>query len=298
LRDDDGDGFADESILYHVGMDRPHGIIWDDDKLYVAEPSQLLELRDTNHDNQVDQVRVIVGGLPDDGGHWARSIVQGNDGFIYLAVGSRCNACEEKHPQRATVLKVNPVTGKTVIFARGLRNTIGLAFAPDGDILWGTDIGRTGLRGQLPPDEINQISVAGDYGWPFCYGQQLVDPAFVAADRCANTVASSIDLAAGSGPMGITFGAGLNAPEPYRNSLYVALHGSADDGSVTSGKLIRIPYQEQNIDRHGEEFLRGLQVTGNSWWTPVAVIVGIDGHLYVSDDQAQAIYRIRWQQAE
>ncbi|MDX2496026.1 MAG: PQQ-dependent sugar dehydrogenase, partial [Desulfuromusa sp.] len=172
LRDDDHDGHADESILYHVGMDDPHGLLWDDGKLYVAETSQLLELQDTDYDNQVDQVRIVMEGLPDDGGHWTRSLAQGKDGFLYLSVGSRCNACEEEDPMRATVLKVNPETGKSSIFARGLRNTVGLSFSPDGETLWGSDNGRDQLGDELPPDEINQIIAGGNYGWPNCYGKQ------------------------------------------------------------------------------------------------------------------------------
>ncbi len=69
LKDVDHDGYAEQPVLFHVGMDRPHGLVWKNRKLYVAETSQLLELQDTDEDNQVDQVRIILDGLPDDGGH-------------------------------------------------------------------------------------------------------------------------------------------------------------------------------------------------------------------------------------
>jgi len=298
LKDADHDGHAEESILYHVGMDRPHGLVWKDKKLYVAETSQLLELQDSDHDNQVDQVKVVLQGLPDDGGHWTRSLALGKDGFLYLSIGSRCNACEENNPMRATILKVDPETGKSSIFAQGLRNSVGLSFSPDGKTLWGSDNGRDQLGDDLPPDEINQISAGNNYGWPNCYGKQIPDPQYGTSKICQETVASIVDLPAHSAPLGITFGAHLNAPEEYRNSLYVALHGSWNRSIPTGYKLIRIPYKNHQMSTAGKDFLRGWLVAGKAWGRPVAPVVGNDGNLYLSDDRAEAIYRISWKQKE
>jgi len=294
LTDADNDGFSDQPILFHVGMDHPHGLAWSHDKLYVAETSQVLELRDSNQDNQVDKIRIVIDGLPDDGGHWTRSLVMNKDGFLYLSVGSRCNACEESNPMRATILKINPETGSTAIFAKGLRNTVGLSFSPDGKKLWGSDNGRDHLGDEVPPDEINQIVENGDYGWPFCYGQQIPDPDLGSTDRCQHTIASDVDLPAHSAPLGIGFGQQLNAPEKYRNSLYVALHGSWNRSEPRGYKLIRIPYENQQMDPGGKEFLKGWLIDGKAWGRPVAPAVGPDGNLYLSDDRADVIYRISW----
>ena len=294
LTDVDNDGFSDQPILFHVGMDHPHGLAWSDDKLYVAETSQLLELRDTDQDSQADKIRIVMEGLPDDGGHWTRTVVIGNDGFLYLSVGSRCNACEEANPMRAKILKVNPETGKTSIFAQGLRNTVGLTFSPDGEKLWGSDNGRDQLGDDIPPDEINQIIENGDYGWPFCYGRQTPDPVIGSTERCRQTIASMVDIQAHSAPLGITFGHNLNAPEEFNNSLYVALHGSWNRSEPTGYKLIRIPYAKKKMDSGGKEFLKGWLTDGQAWGRPVAPVVGPDGCLYLSDDLADVIYRISW----
>lgn len=294
LRDTDNDGFAEQPILYHVGLDRPHGLVWSDGNLYVAETEQLLELKDTNQDDQIDEVRIVLDGLPDDGGHWTRTLALGKDGFLYLSVGSRCNACEEEDPMRATVLKVSPETGEFTIFARGLRNTVGLAFSPTGETLWGSDNGRDNLGDQLPPDEINQIVEGGDYGWPYCYGHQIPDPQLGSSERCRETLSSRVDLPAHSAPLGITFGDRLNAPEEYRGSLYVAFHGSWDRSEPTGYKLARVAYQNRQMSKVGNEFLRGWMLDGQAWGRPVAPSVGPDGNLYLSDDRANAIYQISW----
>ncbi len=294
LRDRDGDGFAEQPILYHVGMDRPHGMVWDDGHLYVAETEQILELTDTDQDDQVNQVRVVLDGLPDDGGHWTRTLALGKDGFLYLSIGSRCNACEEEDPRRAAILRVHPETGESSIFARGLRNNVGLAFSPDGEVLWGSDNGRDGLGDDLPPDEINQIIEGGDYGWPACYGQQLPDPESGTLEQCRETIPSSVDLPAHSAPLGISFGDRLHAPEEYRHSLYVAFHGSRDCSEPVGYKLARVAFQDQRMGKVGQEFLRGWLVEGRAWGRPVAPVVGPDGNLYLSDDHADAIYKISW----
>ncbi len=294
LRDTDNDGFADQPILYHVGMDRPHGLVWSDGHLYVAETGNVLELKDTNQDAQVDEVRIVLDDLPDDGGHWTRTLARGKDGLLYLSVGSQCNACEEKDPRRATVLRVNPITGESSIFARGLRNTVGLAFSPDGQTLWGSDNGRDNLGDQLPPDEINQINEGGDYGWPYCYGDQVPDPQLGSSERCRETLPSFVNLPAHSAPLGITFGDGLSAPEEYVDSLYVAFHGSWNRSEPTGYKLARVAHQNQQMSNVGKEFLRGWMINGEIWGRPVAPIVGPDGNLYLSDDRADAIYQISW----
>ena len=294
LRDADQDGYADQSMLYYADLDRPHGLVWHADRLYVAETSRLLELRDTDDDAKADQSRVILDGLPDDGGHWTRSLTMGRDGFLSLSVGSRCNACQEQDARRAAVLKIEPVSGKAEIYATGLRNSVGLTFSADGESLWGSDNGRDRLGDDLPPDEINLIVAGGDYGWPFCYGASLVDTNLGNEAVCRETLPSAVDLQAHSAPLGITFGDQLAAPQSYRNSLYVALHGSWNRSVPSGYKLIRIPFSEGQPVGSGKEFLSGWLVADNAWGRPVAPVVGPDGALYLSDDRANAIYRIRW----
>lgn len=298
LTDSDADGFAEQPYLYHVGLDRPHGLYWHGENLYVAETGRLLRLQDKNQDNLVDETTVLLDDLPDDGGHWTRSLAFGDDGFLYLSVGSRCNACEEADPRRASVLRVDPETGETEIFATGLRNTVGLAFTADGKSLWGSDNGRDMLGDEIPPEEINNIVSGGDYGWPYCYGQQIPDPDLGNKDRCKQTVTPAVEMPAHSAPLGIAFGDKLNAPEEYRNSLYVAFHGSWNRSSPTGYKLIRIPFINGQPQPTDKEFLSGWLQQGKAWGRPVAPIVGPDGNLYLSDDRANAIYRISWKQQE
>ncbi len=298
LTDDNYDGFADSIFLYYVGLDRPSGLAWLNGRLYVAQPDQLLELSGDNGRGQPARLRVVIDDLPDDGGHWRRPLVAADDGFLYLAVGSRCNACREANPLRATVLKIDPRKETRTVYARGLRSAIGLTWSSVDQTLWCTDIGRNDLGPNRPPDEINRLTVGHDYGWPACYGNRVADPQFGTTDICRQTQPSSVDLPAHSIAMGITTGQPLHAEKPAQNSLYVSLHGSFANTYATPGKVIRVPFVQGQLSGSGKEFIRGWGKGADAWGAPAAVLSGPNGYLYVADDIAAAIYRISWQPQE
>lgn len=296
LTDVDSDGFADTSTLFCADFDRPSGIAWVDDKLYIAQPDQLLEISTLRDTCDPEHLRIVADNLPDDGGHWKRALAASDTGKIFLSIGSRCNVCEEKNKLRGTVVKIDPASGEKVVFATGLRDSVGLSISPLDKTFWGTDIGRDDLGANLPPDEINQISSGGHYGWPYCYGDKIVDPLLGSDEICQKTEASQVDLPAHSVPTGIAFGTMLNAPPTARDSIYVALHGQSEGETITAGKLIQITTIKGQVADHGKEFIRGWGKGTQAWGQPSQVIAGPDGNLYVSDDKAQVIYRISWEQ--
>ncbi|MCV5941587.1 hypothetical protein OFN64_33460, partial [Escherichia coli] len=62
------------------------------------------------------------------GWHLTRTIAFGPNGKLYVSVGSSCNSCIEKEEVRAGLLEMNPDGSGQRIFARGLRNAVGLRF--------------------------------------------------------------------------------------------------------------------------------------------------------------------------
>lgn len=282
---------TDRPILYHSGLDRPFGLAAGNGRLFVAEPYQVIELIDHNQDLQVDAERILLDGLPDDGGHWMRALTSDIDGFLFLSIGSRCNACEEEDQRRGTIMRIDPDTGATRELARGLRNSLGLAVAPDTGLLWGTDISRV-LQGRIPPaDELNRISEGEHYGWPYCYGQQTPDPQLGSAQLCHDSVPATVDLPPLCQPMGLAFGNRLMAPVEYQNSIYILCSGSGYRLSLSGPKIIRFSYQQGAIIGNSSDFLRGWNTV---WGAPIALAVSDQGDLYISDEKTQAIYRVRW----
>jgi len=285
---------TDHPILYHSGLDRPFGLTVSKGRLFVAEPYQVIELIDSNLDLLVDAEHILIDGLPDDGGHWMRALTSDNEGFLYLSIGSRCNACEEEDLRRATIVRINPDTGDAREFARGLRNSVGLAIAPDTGQLWGTDISRE-LPGRTPPpDELNRIGEGKHYGWPYCYGDQTPDPQLGSETFCRDTVSATVDLPPLCHPMGIVFGSRLAASEEYQNSIFILCSGGGYRLSHSGPKIIRLPYHQEEVSGKVKDFLHGWNP---EWGLPIALTVSQQGELYISDEKTQAVYRVRWPEA-
>ena len=291
LPDRNRDGVADRQLVFRGGLDRPHGLSFSGKDLIVAENGRLVRLIDTDADLKADGLEVLTTDLPDGGGHWTRSLVT-TDQAWFVAAGSSCNACEERDPRRAAILRVDRNSHIATLYARGLRNSVGLAIHPRTGALWASDNGRDMLGDELPPEELNRIVAGGDYGWPYCYGRRIPDPAFGSVERCQKTIAPQVEMPAHSAPLGIAFGSGLDFPAPLQQMLYVAFHGSWNRSVPTGYKLVGIPFRNGHPTGPQQDILRGWLQGLSAWGRPVAPAVGTDGALYLSDDRAGLIYRI------
>ncbi len=290
LTNADQDDFSDAQVLYQHGLDRPTGLAWREGKLYVATPSQVLVLSDQDGDLVADETRTLLSGLPDDGGYWQRALAAGTSDDLYLAIGSRCNLCDDTDPLRATIQRIDINKGSLRPYASGLRNATGLAISPDTRQLWVSDNGTQGEGGVARPDEINLIAPGKNYGWPHCYAQQLTETGIEQTLSCRNSEPSLVDLPPRSGVAGIAFGGDLKAPQEYRDSLFVIMKGNEG----LEPQVIRIDYRQGRLEEFGRDFLSGWRVSGAEWGVPVALQIGPDGNLYISDEKSGFIYRIRW----
>lgn len=280
LPDRDGDGVADQAVPVATGLNRPHGLAFHNGSLYVAETNRVVRLTPAGVD-------VVVPDLPAGGQHWTRTIGFGPDGMLYVAAGSSCNVCREQDERRAAIMQFRPDGSGGRIYARGLRNAVGLAWHPETGELWATENGRDHLGDDLPPDEINVVRAGSHYGWPQCYGNRVVDAGWGSEEFCRGTQPPAVALQAHSAPLGLNFYLGTQFPESYLGHLFVALHGSWNRTEPTGYKLIRV-----RPDGVVEDFATGWLAGRLAWGRPVQPVVGPDGALYVSDDHAGAIYRI------
>jgi glucose/arabinose dehydrogenase len=292
LPDDDRNGVADRKVVYAAGLDRPHGLAFVGRDLIVAENGRLLLLSDENGDLKADTRRTLSTDLPTGGGHWTRTVVVGPDGDLYVSAGSRCNACREVDWRRAAILRFAADGGAARLFAKGLRNSVGLAFHPKTGELWASENGRDLLGDNTPPDEINRIVAGGDYGWPYCYGDRVPDPELGTPQRCRGTRPPAVELQAHSAPLGIVFGSKLHFRPQIQEMLIVAYHGSWNRTVPTGYKLVGIPFNAGRPSGPPHDLVTGWLSQGRAWGRPVDPVVGADGALYLSDDRAGAIYRI------
>ena len=70
---------------------------------------------------------------------------------------------------RAAIHELDLESGKSRIFASGLRNPVGMAWEPTTGALWTVVNERDGLGDETPPDYLTSVRDGGFYGWPYCY---------------------------------------------------------------------------------------------------------------------------------
>ncbi|HEY6895718.1 MAG TPA: sorbosone dehydrogenase family protein [Rhodocyclaceae bacterium] len=278
------------------GLNMPAGLAYRDGSLYVSAVSRILRF------NAIDQQpdhppapTVVTDQLPKEGHHGARYLAFGPDGKLYVPIGAPCNICVPEDGY-AVILRMNPDGSGSEVFARGVRNPVGLAWRPGHDELWFTDNGRDELGDDIPPDELNRAPKPGlHFGYPYCHGGDLPDPEYGSPGICARYTPPARKLGAHVAALGLRFYTGKQFPKAYQGQIFIAEHGSWNR-SKKSGYRITLARLKGNRVVAYEPFASGWLQGESAWGRPADLLVLPDGSLLVSDDQAGAIYRISYRQ--
>jgi len=285
LADNDHNGAADARVTVLDGLTRPHGLALHDGYLYVAESIQVGRIRWDTGAGRVDgDYEIVAGGFTDNGNHWTKSIAFGPDGHLYVAMGSTCNVCEEADPRRATIMRFSADGSEGRIYASGLRNSVGLAFSPSGN-LYATDNGRDLLGDDYPPCELNLIAEGGFYGWPYFNGDNEPDPDYgdQGSDLASAARPPVYHFAAHNAPLGIYFS--------DEDVALVALHGSWNRSTPDGYKVVKLRWTSGGTIE-GTDFLWGFERDGDIVGRPVDITGDGGDGFFVSDDYARVIYRL------
>jgi glucose/arabinose dehydrogenase len=306
LPDDDNNGRADRVVEVVTGLNRPHGLAFSKDptpRLYVGEKDRV-----TAYDYDPAKMRASAGqkicDLPAGGGHSTRTILfrpPPDEDQLLISVGSSCNACRETDWRRAKILVIDKDGGQLQTFASGLRNAVFMRAHPATGEIWATEMGRDYLGDDLPPDEINIIKRGHDYGWPDCYGNNVPDAESPAAagvsGACRDKTPSFLDIQAHSAPLGLDFFPSQGWPPQYRNAMLVAYHGSWNRTVPTGYKIVLYRFAERDNLLDRRDFITGWlgDEKESSSGRPVDIRIMPQGLIYISDDKAGVIYRLRRQ---
>jgi len=260
--------------------------------LYVGERSEVVRLS-LGSELRATGKQVIVPNVPTAPNHITRTVLLGPDGKLYLSIGSTCDDCVESDPHRAAVWVYSTDGSGGRLYAKGLRNAVGLATNPWDGQMWATDMGRDYLGDNSPPDTIYALRDGADYGWPRCHAGDIIDPTLGKPGACKGVEQPLVKIQAHSAPLGLAFYHDGSFPQAY-HGLFVAYHGSWNRSVPTGYKVVFIP-----LDAHGgvagppQDFATGWLRDGKTvTGRPVGLAIGPDGALYVSDDLAGAVYRI------
>lgn len=290
LPDKNGDEEADQKKIIIFGENLPHGLAFYQDKLYVAEETEVVRYSWDEASLTATKEKVLFS-LPKNSNHNRRSIIFDKKGNLFVSVGSTCNVCWEASPVSATIMKSDAEGKNPQVFAKGLRNAPFMQFNPKTNDLWVTEMGRDNLGDEIPPDEINIIKQDKDYGWPNCYGNRTPDTNFNPQAKCTDTEPPIYEIPAHSAPLGLTF---------WQDDLYVAYHGSWNRSTPVGYKVVRLKINENSIVSE-EDFLTGFlpaaAVNGpdQAIARPVDLTFDSRGNLYLSDDKTGSVYIIQSQ---
>ncbi|MCC6474367.1 MAG: sorbosone dehydrogenase family protein [Burkholderiales bacterium] len=293
------DGRATQVITVASGLNMPNGVALHEGALYVAEVNRILRFDDIENrlppsgPAQLKPV-VVSDRFPRDTHHGWKFIRFGPDGRLYVPVGAPCNICEPAPDRYALIASIRPDGSDYRVHARGVRNTVGFDWDPRSGALWFTDNGRDWLGDELPADELNVVTKPGQhFGYPYCHQGDLPDPEFGRERSCGEFSPPALKLGPHVAALGMRFYTGTQFPPEYRNSIFIAEHGSWNRSKRIGYRLSRVVVSGAKAVRHeifAEGWLDGDFVGGR----PVDVEVMPDGSLLVSDDAQGAIYRIRY----
>ena len=284
-----------------VGLESPNGVAFKDGSLYVAAVNRILRydniLQYVSHPDPRGAPRptVVIDTLPSDSHHGWKYLAFGPDGLLYFQVGAPCNICERPDPY-ASILRMKPDGSALEIFARGVRNSVGMTWHPDTRELWFTDNGRDNLGDDQPPDELNRAPRPGlHFGYPYCHGGTIADPEFGKGHPCSTSTPPVQRLGPHVASLGVKFYTGAMFPAEYRNQIFIAEHGSWNRTQPIGYRITLVRLNGNDAVKY-ETFAEGWLRGRSAWGRPVDLLQMPDGSLLVSDDEANVIYRIAYSQ--
>ena len=299
LRDADGDGRAETIETVLEGYAGVHGLALGNGTLSFATPTTV-HAAPLGADGTPGDPTVVSSGMPSGGNHQARGLGLAPDGRLYVSIGSSCNACLEESVERAALLLVE--NGTRRVYAAGLRNTMGFDWQPATGALYGADQGSDFRGDDLPPEEVNRIVDGAHYGWPYAYGDRVVDtlttvdpPGSTKEAFAPATEPAVLELPAHASPIQLRFYDGAAFPAGYRGDAFVTLHGSWNRDPPNGYAVARLRFDDAGRPEGYEEFLTGFYFDGNRvFGRPAGLAVLPDGALLVGDDFNGVIYRVAY----
>ena len=283
-----------------TGLDRPYGMAFWRDYLYVAEATSVKRYAYNTSSLTVGEGEKIISFEGMETGHWTRSLVFDRSGEkLYVGIGSEQNAEAGEDPRRAAINRYNPDGSGHEIYASGLRNPIGLHWYPSSDVLWAAVQERDGLGDDLVPDYLTHIKSGAFYGWPYTYLGSHQDPRLPPSPHVLLSKVAEPDLLLGAhvAVLDFTFYTGHQFPSEFLGGAFLAYHGSWNRSKRAGYVVWFIPFDSGEPSGKGYDFVAGWTDTGSEskvFGRPVAVFQTADGSLLISDDGAGVIWKVSY----
>ena len=339
LRDANKDGVAED--ITGFGNYSGTGIALKNGFLYASSDENIYRYK-LNANNEPDPAseELIVTGLVNKRQHESKPIALDNAGNIYVNIGAPSNACQEQDRQKDSkgqdpcpiletaggiwqfkVDQKNQSYSQGARYVTGIRNIMALDWNTQMNELYGVQHGRDDLAKlypdkytldesvELPAEEMFQLKKGADFGWPYCYYDQvqkkkLLSPEYggdkVKTERCDGKGKPIYAFPGHWAPNGMVFYTGTQFPEKYRNGAFVAWHGSWNRAPrEQQGYFVTfLPFNNGIPSGDFEIFADGFagktKTPQGATFRPCGVAQGPDGSLYICDDQKGRIWKITY----
>jgi glucose/arabinose dehydrogenase len=308
FRDNNKDGMPDQQdtlLTADNGLNQPFGMLVMGNWLYVANTNSVMRFPYTPGQTRIMEKGQKLVDLPGEKGfkvnrHWTRNIIaNANNTKIYIAVGSSSNIAEngfDKEIHRACILEMNPDGTGLRVYAYGLRNPVGMGWAPGTSTLYTTVNERDELGDDLVPDYLTSVKDGGFYGWPYSYYGQHIDARVEQKpDLVKTAIVPDYDLSSHTASLGLAFYDKKTFPAQYHGGAFIAQHGSWNRSVLAGYKVVYVAFRNGKPVGRPQDFLTGFIEDLNDekvYGRPVGVVVLPDGSLLVTDDAGDSVWRV------
>jgi glucose/arabinose dehydrogenase/cytochrome c5 len=285
---------------------------------------------------------VVLSGMPLGGDHPMHPFAIDAKGQMFVDMGTATNSCQPRNrvpgipgadpcvelaTRGGTWLYSADKLGQTFSpaarYATGIRNGMGLSFDSAGR-LFATQHGRDQLlqnwpklypdakvATELPAEELMQVTKGGDYGWPFCYYDNVQKKLVLAPEYggdggkavgvCAQKTPPVAAFPAHWAPNDLKIYTAKAFPAAYQGGAFIAFHGSWNRAPAPQDgfNVVFQPLKDGKASGPYVVFADGFagpgKSTGKANFRAMGVAVGPDGALYISDDLKGRIWKVTYQ---
>ncbi len=312
VTDRDRDRVADEvkEFAPSIAKKVPNGMCFSPDGfLFMAEHNRVLVFPAAEFFYESPDVAVgivkdpLVPVSEESFNHGARTCVIGPDNKLYVSQGQPYNVQPKNKLEwydqigLGAIVRMERDGSNWEVYARGVRNSVGVAINPANGQLWFTDNQVDGMGDDIPLGELNRATEAGQhFGFPWYGGGKVRTNEYADSEPPVNVIFPEVEMVAHAADLGLHFYTGKMFPAKYRGGIFSAQHGSWNRTTPVGARVMFTKLNDEGGAESTEVFASGWlnDSTGEYSGRPVDVVELQDGSILVSDDLVGAIYRISY----
>ncbi len=312
------DAATSNNPIVKKALDRPHLLLrGPDQKIYLSSTSMIVRL-DPFANPIENSFQIVIADLPNSGLHPLKVFTFDDQQNLYINVGSATNVCkkqgsifdqkaecseaEDQEMGQAQVRKYlknsdGSYSKNFVIYSKGLRNSMGLLWNKSGQNLFQAENGRDNIfendknlsNTDLPHEEFNILVEGQNYGWPYCYDNNLNNPEW-AGYNCSSQKMPHLLMPAHSSPLSLMTYQGNLFPTWYKNRMLISLHGYEPRGH----RIIAYLRDDKGLPTKDPlSIVYGWDANGNQpKGSPVGLSEMSDGSVLIVEDKNRKVLRL------